>query len=165
MHKQERIGELSQQLMIAKSFSRNDFNSGPGQREQRIAALEAEKKKWVRVMMNELDELRSLKTQMAENPTEMILDQYQREVEDDRAQLQAVLAQMQESMPDHQKFLSMVEDRHQTRQSITEMERNIASFELLASSQKDPVRIPPSVVEPTVPIRPSRGLYISMGLL
>lgn len=193
MHKQERIGELSQQLMIAKSFSRNDFNSGPGQREQRIAALEAEKKKWVRVMMkakraikaehfdsdpaareyaqrlqeimDELDELRSLKTQMAENPTEMILDQYQREVEDDRAQLQAVLAQMQESMPDHQKFLSMVEDRHQTRQSITEMERNIASFELLASSQKDPVRIPPSVVEPTVPIRPSRGLYISMGLL
>ncbi len=193
MHKQERITDLTQQLMFAKSFSRNDLNAGQGPREQRIAMLEAEKKKWVRVMMkakraikaehfdsdpaareyaqrlqeimDELDELRSLKTQMAENPTEMTLDRYEREIEDDKAQQQAVLAQMQESMPDHQKFLSMVEDRHQTRQCITEMERNIASFELLASSQKDPVRIPPSVVEPTVPIKPSRGLYIGMGLL
>ena len=52
MHKQERIGELSQQLMIAKSFSRNDFNAGPGPREQQIALLEAEKKKWVRLLRN-----------------------------------------------------------------------------------------------------------------
>ena len=193
MHKQERISELGQQLMIANSFSRNDFNAGPGPREQQIALLEAEKKKWVRVMMkakraikaehfdsdpaareyaqrlqeimDELDELRSLKTRMADNPTEVILDQYQREVEDDKAQLQVVLAQMQESMPDHQKFLSMVEDRNRSRQALAEMEHNIASFDLLARSQKDPVRIPPSVVEPTVPIRPSRGLYIGMGLL
>jgi capsular exopolysaccharide synthesis family protein len=191
MHKQMRVGELNQQLMIARSFSRTDFNSGPGPREQRIALLEAEKKKWVRVLrkvqhaaknfdndpaareyavrldeiMDEIDELRSIKTRMADNPTEMILDQYQREIEDDKAQHQAVLAQMQESMPDHQKFLSMVEDRNQTRQTIAEMERNIASFDILAKSQKDPVRIPPSVVEPTVPIKPSRGLYIGMGLM
>ncbi len=189
--KQERISELGQQLMIANSFSRNDFNAGPGQREQQIAALEAERKKWVRLLrnvshtakrfdsdpaaqkyaqrlqeiMDELDELRSLKTQMADNPTELILNQYQREVEDDKAQLQEVLVKMQESMPDHQKFLSMVEDRNRSRQALAEMEHNIASFELLARSQKDPVRIPPSVVEPTVPIKPSRGLYIGMGLM
>ena len=49
---------------------------------------------------------------MAENPTEMILEQYRREIEDDKEQHQAVLAQMQESMPEHQKFLSMIEDRN-----------------------------------------------------
>jgi len=191
MHKQERIGELSQQLMIAKSFSRNEFNSGPGQPEQQIMVLEAEKKKWLRLLknvshtakrfdcdpaaqkyaqrlqeiMDEIDGLKSLKTKMAENPTEMILDQYQREVEDDKAQLQVVLAQMQKSMPEHQRFLSMVEDRNRSRQALAEMERNIASFELLARSQKDPVRIPASVAEPPVPIKPNRGLLIGMGLL
>ncbi len=192
MHKQERIGELSQQLMIAKSFSRNEFNSSQGPREQRISMLEAERKKWSRTLwkdkhnirnfdndpaarehaarlneiMDELDELKSFKTQMAENPTEMILGQYEREIEDDKAQLQTVLEKLQESMPGHQKFLSMVEDRNRCRQALAEMEHNIASFELLARSQlaKGPVSIP-HVVEPTVPIRPNRGLYIGMGLM
>ena len=115
--------------------------------------------------MDELDELKSIKTEMAENPTEMILDQYRREIEDDKAHHQELLAQLQESMPEHQKFLSMTEDRNQIRQKIAEMERNIASFEILAKSQKDPVRIPSSVIEPTVPIKPSRVLYIGMGLI
>ena len=191
MHKQMRIGELNQQMMIAKSFSRNSFNGGPGPREQQIALLEAEKKKWVRILqherhtvrnfnndpavilhaqrlqdaLDELDELRSIKTQMSDSPEKMILDQYQREIEDDKAQHQEVLARMQESMPEHQKFLSLVEERNRSRQTMAEMERNIANFELLARSQKDPVRIPDSVVEPTVPIRPSRGLYIGIGLV
>jgi polysaccharide biosynthesis transport protein len=191
MHKQMRIGELNQQLMIAKSFSRNSFTAGQGPREQQITLLEAEKKKWIRTLwkdkhtvrnfdgdpgaqyhaqrlneiLDELDELRSIKTQMADTPEKVILDQYQREIEDDKAQHQAVLAQMQESMPEHQKFLSLVEERSRSRQTMAEMERNIANFELLARSQKDPVRIPDSVVEPTVPVRPSRVLYIGLGLV
>ena len=68
-------------------------------------------------------------------------------------------------MPEHQKFQSMVEDRNQTRQRIAEMERSISAFEILASSQKDPVRVPTSIAEPTVPIRPNRVLYIGMGLV
>ena len=191
MHKQDRIGELNQQLMMLTSFPKNDFNSGQGLREQQIVALEAEKKKWYRLLnnvshtakkfnsdpaarkyaqrleeiMDELDELKSFKTKMSANPTEMILGQVEREIEDDKAQLQTVLEKMQESMPEHQKFVSMVEDRNRNRQALAEMERNIASFELLARSQKDPVKIPPSVVEPTVPIKPSRGLLIGIGLL
>ena len=191
MQKQMRIMELNQQAIFSKSFSRNGLNAGPGPREQQIALLETEKKKWIRTLLhdrhtiknfdsdpgsrfhaerlneilNELDDLRSLKTQMADSPAELLADQYQREIEDEKAQHQAVLAQMQESMPEHQRFLSMVEDRNHTRQRIAEMERSIASFEILASSQKDPVRIPGSVIEPTVPIRPSRGLYIGMGLV
>ena len=189
--KQVRIGELNQQLMIARSFPRADFGSDEGERHQRIAMLEKEKKKWVHILMkakhtvkhfesdhavqdfahrleevlDELDELKSMKTAMAENPTEMILDQYHRELEDDKAHHQELLTQLQESMPEHQKFLSMTEDRQQIRSKIAEMERNIASFEILAKSQKDPVRTPSSVVEPTVPIKPSRGLYIGMGLI
>ena len=189
--KQMRIGELNQQLMVARSFPSAGFSSDEADRHQRIVTLEKEKQKWTHVLMkakrtvkhfdsdpaaheyahrlqeimDELNELKSMKTVMAENPTEMILDQYRREIEDDKAQHQELLAQLQESMPEHQKFLSMTEDRHQIREKIAEMERNIASFEILAKSQKDPVRIPLNVLEPTVPIKPSRVLYIGMGLI
>ncbi len=191
MQKQARIGELNQQLLINKSFVRNAFNAGPGPREQRLAMLEADKKRWMRTLdhdrhtvrnfnadpgakyhaerlteiLDEIEDLGSFKTQMAETPTEAILDQQQREIEDDKAQHQAVLAQMQESMPDHQKYLTLVEERNRSRQLMAEVERNIANFEILARSQKEPVRVPPSVLEPTVPIRPNRVLYVGMGLV
>ena len=191
MHKQMRLGELNQQLLMSKSFGRDGLTAGPGPREQQIALLETERKKWMRALwhdkhtarnfdndpaarehavrlneiMDELDDLRSMKTKMADNPRDLMLDRYQREIDDDKAQHQAVLVQMQESMPEHQKFQSMVEDRSQTRQRIAEMERSIASFEILASSQKDPVRVPTSIAEPTVPIRPNRVLYIGIGLV
>jgi succinoglycan biosynthesis transport protein ExoP len=45
-HKQMRIGELTQQLLIAKSFPKPDFNSVAGSREQRIAHLEMQKNKF-----------------------------------------------------------------------------------------------------------------------
>jgi capsular exopolysaccharide synthesis family protein len=189
--RQLRLGEMNQQMMIARSFPRADFNPAETERSQRIAMLEKERKKWVHVLskakhtvkhfdsdhavrdfaqrldeiMDELDELKKVKTTMAENPTALILDQHRHEIENDQEHLQELLAQLQESMPEHQKFLSMTEDRNQVRQKIAEMERNIASFEILAKSQKDPVKIPPSVLEPTVPIKPSRVLYIGMGLI
>ncbi len=191
MQKQSRIDEMNQQILINKSFAKNEFNAGPGPREQRIAMLETEKKKWtwaltrdrhtarnwnndpgaryhaerLQEIMDEIDDLKSFKTQMAESPTEVILDRFQREIEDDKAQHQAVLEKMQESMPEHQKFMTLIEERNRSRQAIAEMERNEANFELLARSQKDPVRIPASVIEPAVPIKPNRGLYIGMGLV
>ena len=45
-----RIGELNQQMMIARSFPRADFNSDEADRQHLIAMLEAEKKKWVHVL-------------------------------------------------------------------------------------------------------------------
>ena len=45
------------------------------------------------------------------------------------------------------------------------MDQNIPGFEILSKSQKDLVQTPSSVVEPTVPIRPSRVMYIGMGVL
>ena len=61
------------------------------------------------------------------------------------------------SMPEHQKFLSLVEERNEARKAIAEMDQNISAFEILAKSQKDPVRIPSSVVEPTVPDQAQPG--------
>jgi capsular exopolysaccharide synthesis family protein len=190
-HKQLRIGDLSQQLMIAQYFPKADLGSQTSSREQRVAQLEAQREKYLLILehvkgtarnfngdptaryaarmldkiMNKIEELRALKTEMADNPTDVILDQYRREYEDDKAQQEALLAKMQDSMPAHQQFLSMVQERDQTRQAIAEMDRNISAFDILAKSQKDPVTIPTSVVEPTIPVRPSRVLYIALGLI
>ena len=72
---------------------------------------------------------------------------------------------MQASMPAHQKFLSLVEERNETRKAIAEMDQNISDFDILSKSQKNPVQIPSSVAEPTAPVRPSRVLNIGMGLI
>ena len=48
--KQMRIGELNQQMMIARSFPRADFSSDEADRHQLIAMLESEKKKWIHVL-------------------------------------------------------------------------------------------------------------------
>ncbi|MGO9597472.1 MAG: GumC family protein [Isosphaeraceae bacterium] len=192
VQKQMRINEFQQQMMMARSFGRPDFSSGGGAHEQRIAQLQADQKKLVRALrkvkriarnfdsdpaardlaqrldenMNELDELNGPKTKMARDPYEMLLDKVQREYEDDKALEQQLLAQMQESMPEHQKFLSMVEDRNQTRLKIAKMEGDITSFNTVATAMehKELVKAPLSIIEPTVPIKPSRGLYIAMGM-
>lgn len=192
-HRQARLDELNQQLLIAKAFPKADFNSEHASHEQEIALLEKQKNHYtqalqkaqrtinhrrfngdpavldfaqrLREILDEIDDLKSVKTEMASDPTKMILEQYERQTKDDRAQLQAVMDEMQDSMPEHQKFLSMVEDRKQVQLKIADMQRKIDEFEILKKSQRDPVSIPTSVVEPVAPVRPSRVLYIGLGLI
>jgi capsular exopolysaccharide synthesis family protein len=59
----------------------------------------------------------------------------------------------------------MIDERNTARQAISEMDKNLAAFEILAKAQKKPVKIPSSVVEPAVPIRPSRVLQLGIGLI
>jgi capsular exopolysaccharide synthesis family protein len=68
-------------------------------------------------------------------------------------------------MPDHQKYLGLLEDRQQARQKIAEMERSIESFKTLVKTQKDPVQVLSNVVEPTVPVKPNRLVSIALGLI
>jgi succinoglycan biosynthesis transport protein ExoP len=190
-HKKNRVAELTQQLMVAQMFPRIDHSGEGAARQQRIEQLELQKKKLVLGLMrikrtarnfnndpsareiarmldetmHELKELSSMKTKMAGSPTEMILEHHRREVEDTTAQLEEALARMQESMPDHQRFLSLLEDRNQLRQRIAVAEHNLATFDILAESEREPVRIPPSVVEPTIPVRPNRAMTIGLGLM
>ncbi|MGC8639348.1 MAG: GumC family protein [Isosphaeraceae bacterium] len=192
-HRQAQLDELNERLMIERAFPRASFGPREQSREQELAVLETQRKRYIQLLertrrtvnprrfdsdpavidfaerlkqiQDEINELTSIKTDMADDPTKMILEQHERQNENDRAQLQGVLTQMQDSMPEHQQFLSMIEERKLTRFKIAEMQTRIESFEFLKRSQNDPVVIPASVVEPTVPVRPSRTLYIGMGLI
>ncbi|WP_165225191.1 GumC family protein [Aquisphaera insulae] len=163
-------------------------------RDHEIAQLMAEKKKLVRTLENArriethkqfnsdpfvkncarllkevMDEIEDLqqpirKTEMAGDPTRVLLDHFRGQVEDDRASQQEALARMQDSLPEHQKFQSMQKRRDELNAKVTEMEGNLLSFAILTRSQNAPVTIPASVAEPTIPVKPSRGLLIGMGM-
>jgi len=128
-HKQQKVDELNRQIMIARSFPKPDFNPELSERKHRIEMLEREKDKWVRALkgvrrtarrfdndpaarnyaaqlgeiLDELDELKSIKTQIPSDPTAMLLESCNRELEEAQSQHEANLIRMQESMPDHQK--------------------------------------------------------------
>jgi capsular exopolysaccharide synthesis family protein len=105
------------------------------------------------------------KEKMAADPTEMILESQQREIENDEGRLADLLEQMRDAMPDHQKYLGVLEERDTLRKRIADMEHDLASFEILAKSQTPPVKILTRIEEPSVPIKPNRLMMIAMGLV
>jgi len=104
------------------------------------------------------------KQKMASDPSKMIAETMERELDEMRGRRGELLGRIRETMPEIQKHLGLIEQRDGLKKRISEMERELASFELLSKSQKPPVRIPPKVEEPTVPIKPNRPLLIVMGL-
>ena len=93
----------------------------PGRRESAAKALEG--------ILDEIEELSSFKPKAGRaNPTEMILEQYQRELDADREEHDKLLAKMQESMPEHQQVLTLLRDREEKAKQISRMEDRLTEF-------------------------------------
>ena len=191
--KQMRLGEISQQMMMAEMFPKTEISGDAMSRAGRIAQLEMEKRKDVRILknlkksirhfdtdpaakhwagmldevMDELDELQSIGTKPAPNPTGMILDQYQRELEADKEEQGDLLKKMQETIPAHQKILTMMREREDKAKRVSEMRRSLTEFELLSRTMTatDFVKIQTSIAEPSTPSKPNRPLLIIMSLV
>jgi capsular exopolysaccharide synthesis family protein len=191
--KQLRLGELHQQMMVAQMFPKFENNGETTAREAKIAQLEQLARRetmtlgWMKGMirhfnndpavkmraqvlndlLDQIDELRAIRIEPASSPTEMILEQYRNEIEADRQEHAELLAKLQESLPDHQQVLAKMADREERAKRIADTEQKLSDFTLLADSQvaSDFVKIPGSVVEPTVPIKPSRPLLIALNLV
>src|SRR5579883_3424178 len=190
--KQLRLGELQQQMLVAQMFPR--FETGDSSaRAARIATLRQQLRYWTRALdkvrqtsrrfnsdpaaihysqrledvMEELQELSAIKTEMPANPTEMILDQYCQEIEADREQQGVLLAQLRDSMPGHQQFLALVEERREHARRIADMKEKLAAFDMLSNSQAatDFIKVPDAIAEPTKPIKPNRPLLIALALV
>ncbi|WP_165246653.1 GumC family protein [Paludisphaera soli] len=193
-HKQARIAEFQQKSMFASFFPREGPGdlAEAVKRQQMSQLVEAKEQltkhlvdlkrktrhfntdpavqsvsNQLNDVLDQIDDLGASfqKTKMAADPTEMILESQQREVETDVGAQADLLVQMRKAMPDHQKFLGLMDERESLRKRIGELEHNLASFEILAKSQTPPVRIPPRVEEPPVPSKPNRLLMIAMGLV
>ena len=190
--KRFKLGELQQQLTMSQMMPKYEFDPESNGRAARIAELTRIKKTYTRGLedmrknirgfnndpyvkrfaeylndvLDELDELKSFKKEKLATPTEMILEQCNRELEADHEEHDKLLAEMQKSIPEHQQILAMLKDREDRREQIVRMKDRLTEFDILRAQivNSPSVRIPASVVEPTVPIKPNRPLMIGLGL-
>jgi succinoglycan biosynthesis transport protein ExoP len=86
------------------------------------------------------------------------------EIQADENITKALLKELQESMPEHQRFLTMLEERKQKVERIATMQEKLSDFDILSKSQKNPISIPMTVAEPTKPVRPRRAMNIAIGV-
>jgi succinoglycan biosynthesis transport protein ExoP len=191
--KELRRGELSQQMTIAEMFPKVELSPDSASRAARLAELERQRRKGVQTLehlkkvvrnfdrdpaamafsqsladvVDEMEELRSIREKPAPNPTGLILDRYERELEVDKEQHVALLKKMQESLPVHQKMLTMMAERQDKAKRISDMKLSLTEFDILSYSltETDFVKIPASVAEPTTPIKPNRPLLIAMAMV
>jgi capsular exopolysaccharide synthesis family protein len=190
--RQLRLGEIHQQMMMREMFPKLELDAPGAARAARLQQLEAEARKWTMVLerakrgirnfnndpsvidvakylarlLDDIEELRAVKTELAATPTEMILEQYNRELEADKQEHEQLLAKMQDSIPEYQRVMGLLKDRDEKAKEIARTEGKLAEFGILRRQlvSSPCVVIPASVAEPTVPIKPNRPMLIVLGL-
>jgi capsular exopolysaccharide synthesis family protein len=190
--KQMRLGELNQQMLIMQHFPKMDQSPETARRASLLDHLEEQRHRYqeyleytvraarhpntdgaaraaarkLEAVMDEIEELKNIRTEIGLTPTEMILDQYQREIEADKAEHAQLLREMRDSLPKHQEVLDMIEDRKDKAKRIADMKVRLAEFQILANSPSvtEFVKVPSSVLEPMVPVRPNRVMLIVASL-
>jgi capsular exopolysaccharide synthesis family protein len=191
--KQLRLAEIHQQMIVAERFPRFDADPSSSARAARLAELLRTKKRCERALaemkrgvknfnhdpfvqrvarylddtLDEIQEIQAVKTGKLSTPSEMILEQYQRELDADRQEHDDLLGKMQAAIPETQRILGMLRDRDERSKQIVRMEDKLTEFKILTQQlvNSECVRIPGSVVEPTVPIKPNRPILLVLGLL
>ncbi len=101
------------------------------------------------------------------DPTETIVASLNKEIRVAEETSKDLLAQLRASMPEHQKYLALQDEKELLVKRISDMKTKISGFDSIASAQaqEPPVTIPAAVTEPTVPVRPRRMLNILAGLV
>jgi polysaccharide biosynthesis transport protein len=194
--KQGRLGEIHQQMMVSQMFPKFEPDRKAEARESKLAQLHIERQKHELILqrslktardhhdpaiveatltldgiLDEIEELSAIKQKEAvANPTEMILEQYRKELDIDNENHGKLLAQMRESLPEHQEVLGLFRDREEKARQKIKMQDKLTEFGIVkaALENSESVRIPTSVGEP-VPkgnkaIMLGLGLFVSIGL-
>jgi polysaccharide biosynthesis transport protein len=193
--KQLRLGEIHQQMLAAQFFPKFEPDREAEVREGKLAQLKLDKHKFELILekmrrdirpgrfnsdpavieaagaldgiIDEIQELSSIKqkTASAGNPSEMILEQYRGELDVDKEDLAKILAQMRESIPEHQEVLTLLRDREEKAKQKTKMEDKLNEFGIVREAllNSECVHIPASVPEPTVP-KGNKAMLIALGL-
>ncbi len=99
------------------------------------------------------------------DPSELLTQSLAADIEASRRAAGGLLKQVHESMPEHQRFLGLLDDRKDKLERIGALEARLGEFEIMANSQNEPVRIPDTIVEPTAPIGPKKGIFITLWTL
>jgi capsular exopolysaccharide synthesis family protein len=120
---------------------------------------------WSRLLNKVLDQLEALQRQSFDATGDlatMVMANANEEIARLEKETGILLGKLQESLPDHQKYVGLLREREQKEKSIATMEERLDHFRFLSETQSLPVTIIQRAVEPTVPIRPNRALYIAL---
>jgi succinoglycan biosynthesis transport protein ExoP len=193
LHKKARLGEVQQQAWVSQMFP-GVKNQPENPYSQRIGELELRRDQLIdnlqqirRMVRNfnsdpsarrSMDRLKQViesieryKSASVEAPTVDPSEAFEAkmiaEIRADEETAKALLKELQDSMPEHQRYLDYLDERNQKIKRIAIMQEKLDNFETLSKSQsqKSPVWIPASVPEPAVPVRPNRPLNIAMGVI
>jgi capsular exopolysaccharide synthesis family protein len=191
LQKKAQLGEFQRNLWLAEMFP-NFRNQGDPAVSGKLAELEDKKEELIgrlqqyrrrvrnfnsdpsvdytaRKLQEVMESIDRLKASSAGNqtvnPTEAIVAQYHEELHTDELTAQKLLKELQESMPEHQRFLNLLEERDQKQQRINEMNEKLGNFETLSRAQKSPVTIPDLIATPGAPVRPKRAMSIALGVI
>jgi succinoglycan biosynthesis transport protein ExoP len=190
--KQARMGEVHQQMMVAQLFPKFEAENGANSREGQLALLRQDQRMYehrlvkmrhdirnfnsdpavieaseaLEATLDEIEKLSSSKPKAASSAAEMIVEQYGRELDADKENHEKLLAQMRESMPEVQQMSTLFRDREEKARQRSRMEERLGQFKTMRAAMLsgDCVRIPASLIEPTVPIKPNKPMLIVMGL-
>jgi capsular exopolysaccharide synthesis family protein len=193
LHKKARMGDFQQQAWMAQMFPHLARSQGDPRAEARLGELDHLREKYVSQLQEikrrtrafnsdpsaqhfavklaqVLDDMKQLQSARQAgdvsviSPAEAIVAQLQREIESNEEKAQALLKELQESMPEHQRYLNWLDERKEKAEQIRTMQDKLSNFEILSRSQKNPVEIPKLIPEPTLPVRPNRVLNIAFGV-
>jgi capsular exopolysaccharide synthesis family protein len=191
--KQAQMADLNRQMLLMQNLPRMDASPEAARNASMAAQLEMERKRYTEILENtkevsrnfnadplarhashklkrildELDELKNIRTEVSLNPTELILEQFERDLEADKREQARLLREMRESLPEHQKVLDLIKEREEKARRIADMQVRLAEFRILANSPSatEFVKVPSSIPEPSVPVKPNKGLLIVAVLI
>ncbi len=191
--KQMRLGELSNQFALMQNFPRTDLDPTAARRQAMIEQLEIERHqiqemlqssmrtsrspnrepaarataKKLDMILDEIESLKNVRTEVGLTPTEMAMEQYQKEIDADKAEYRRLLKEMRETLPAHQRVLDLIEESKEKTRRIAEMRVRLEDFGIVADSPSitNFIKVPNSIPEPTIPTRPNKPLLIIAALI
>ena len=93
--------------------------------------------------------------------SEVILASAREEIQTLEAEQKQILEEMKDAHPTFDRYYDLVSQREMKQRQIAETSQKLSEFEALAKTQKDPVSIVVPPVEPVLPERPRKALYIA----
>lgn len=115
--------------------------------------------------INRLQDFDPRAEQVGANPRDTIVAAIREEIRSAEEVSKELLDQLRKSMPEHQQYVTLQDEREQLMKRIGDMKTKISEFDTLAKSLSPPVTIPTNVSEPELPVRPKRVLNLLAGLI
>jgi succinoglycan biosynthesis transport protein ExoP len=91
---------------------------------------------------------------------DVILASAQEEIRGLETRAGRLMDEMQDSMPVFDQYQELVSLREQKQKQMSDTAQMLSQFDAISKTQKDPVKIMVPPVEPVMPDRPKKGLYI-----